>query len=302
MRTLILTSVVTIAWSGTALAQSESITADPLPQSAETSHQAVYDPFEGVNRRLYAVHDVLDRWILEPAARGYRFVTPRPVRGSVRNFLSNLNAPVVLANDLLQGQARRAGATVARFGVNSTVGVLGLFDPAQSMGLEPHTEDFGQTLAVWGVSEGPYLFVPLFGPTNLRDGFGNVVDAAFDPLSWTTFEGDDEFALTRGVIGGLAMREELLDPIDSIRATSIDPYARFRSLNALNREGEIRNGAAATDGLPDFDAPQEDDFPAAIDAEPLVPSTDGEGGPALPSTPIALNTLNPSIAGGAAHD
>jgi phospholipid-binding lipoprotein MlaA len=183
--------------------------------------------------------------------------------------------------------------------MNSTVGLLGLFDPAQGIGIEPHSEDFGQTLAVWGVAEGPYIFVPLLGPTNLRDGLGNVVDNFLDPLSWATFEGDDEFTLARGVVGGVAMREELLDPIDDIRATSVDPYVRFRSLYSIMRDSEIRNGAPTTEGLLDFDAPPADAGLIAPDTGSNAP-IDGAGLPAPPPsppspppTPRVFNGVNP---------
>ena len=133
------------------------------------------DPWEDFNRAMFATHETVDRAVLEPVARGYRAVTPQPVRNSVRSFLRNLRSPVILANDLLQGEFGRAGRTVARFGLNSTVGFLGLFDPATGLGIERHEEDFGQTLAVWGVDSGPYLFIPLMGPT-MRDGGGRIVD------------------------------------------------------------------------------------------------------------------------------
>lgn len=136
------------------------------------AQEAVDDPWEGFNRDMYAVHDSVDRAVLEPVARGYRSVTPGPVRTGVRNFLRNLRSPVTFVNDLLQGEIERAGVTFVRFGVNTTVGMAGLLDPATSMGMERHDEDFGQTLAVWGVEPGPYIFVPVLGPTTLRDGAG----------------------------------------------------------------------------------------------------------------------------------
>jgi phospholipid-binding lipoprotein MlaA len=291
--------MLTVASTSAAMAQDsprkDSVTGRAGSIGAEGSE--VYDPFEDVNRRLYSVHDVLDRWIVEPVARGYRYVTPRPLRGNVRNFLSNLNAPVVFANTLLQGEPRRAGATAARFGVNTTLGVLGLFDPAESIGLEEQSEDFGQTLAVWGMHEGPYIFVPLLGPTNLRDGFGHVVDNFLDPLSWATFEGDSEFALTRGVAGALSMREELIEPIDAIRSTSIDPYARFRSTYALIRNRDISNAAPAFEELPDFNAP---DFNALEGAPPAPLETapeasDDESLP--PPPPVVLDSRSVLTAG-----
>jgi phospholipid-binding lipoprotein MlaA len=239
MRTLLLMSLLAATCCGTAAAREADNPDEFTPGDDPKAQEEVFDPLEGMNRRLFAVHNTLDRWVMAPVARGYRAIAPRPVRNGVSNFLGNLGAPVVLANDLLQGKPVRAGKTLARFGVNTTVGVLGIFDPAASIGLEPHNEDFGQTLAVWGVGEGPYIFVPLLGPTNVRDGVGHMVDSVFDPFTWAQFEGDQEFALVRGVGGAVSGREELLDVIDSINDTSIDPYARFRSIYGMMRESDI---------------------------------------------------------------
>src|SRR5262249_39950823 len=141
---------------------------------------------------------------LEPVAHGYRAVTPQIVRNGVHNFLHNLRSPVIFTNDVLQGEFKRAGVTAARFGVNSTVGFLGVGDPAESLGLEVHDEDFGQTLGRWGVGTGPYLFIPVLGPTNLRDGAGSLVDIALDPLTWAHFKNDDAVRVTRTVVSGVS--------------------------------------------------------------------------------------------------
>ncbi len=156
-------------------------TTQPSAQ-VETQDAVVSDPWEHFNRSLYSVHDGVDRAVLEPVARGYRAVTPGFFREGVRNFLHNLRSPVIFANDVLQGQFRRAGITAARFGINTTLGIVGVLDPASGMGLESHDEDFGQTLAVWGLDAGPYIFIPVIGPTTVRDGIGSLVDLAFDPL------------------------------------------------------------------------------------------------------------------------
>jgi phospholipid-binding lipoprotein MlaA len=221
--------------------------------SGPTAEDGVRDPWEGFNRNLYAVHDSVDRAVLEPVARGYRAVTPGPVRRGVVNFLRNLRSPVIFANDLLQGEISRAGTTAVRFGINSTVGIAGAFDPATNMGLERHDEDFGQTLAVWGVGSGPYIFVPLMGPTTVRDGAGRIVDIAFDPLTW--FKGDDinTIRATRTIVAGISAREEVLDTVDDIRATSVDPYVTIRSSYGLLRQSAIQNGPANVQDLPDFE-------------------------------------------------
>jgi phospholipid-binding lipoprotein MlaA len=203
------------------------------------AQDAVYDPWEGANRHLFAAHESIDKAVLEPVARGYRTVTNQPVRRGVTNFLRNLRAPVIFANDLLQGEVDRASVTAARFGVNTTIGLLGVFDTADKMGLEFHDEDFGQTLAVWGVEEGPFIWVPVMGPTNVRDGAGRIVDVALNPLTWAEFDGDDTMRTTNGVATGVTTRENLLDTIESVRSDSVDPYVTFRSSYDLLRASAI---------------------------------------------------------------
>ena len=233
------------------------------PSLAHAQEATSGDPWEGFNRDMFAVHEGVDKAVLEPVARGYRAVTPRPLRQGVLNFLRNLRGPVIFANDVLQGEIGRAGVTAARFGVNTTIGVAGVFDPATSMGLERHDEDFGQTLAVWGVESGPYLFVPLFGPTTVRDGAGRIVDIVFDPLSWARGDNADEWRLARTLVAGVAAREQVLDTVEDIRANSVDPYASIRTSYSLLRESAIQNGRTDVQDLPEFDdIPESQDTPA----------------------------------------
>jgi phospholipid-binding lipoprotein MlaA len=225
----------------------------PMAASQDDASTLVSDPWEGVNRRLYAVHNVLDGAILEPIALGYRAVVPRPARSGVRNVLNNLNSPVVLANDVLQGSPKKAGVTIARFGINTTLGVVGLFDVADRMGLRRRSEDFGQTLGVWGAGEGPFLFIPLLGPTNVRDGFGRIVDYAFDPLNYATYDHDDTVNITRAALTAVDIREQLIEPVRDIEATSSDPYAATKRIYTKSRRAEIRDGTVDVESLPDFD-------------------------------------------------
>lgn len=250
--------------------------------------QAVADPWEGFNRRMFAVHEAVDQAVLEPVARGYRAVTPQPVRTGVQNFLRNLKAPVIFINDVLQGEIGRAGTTAARFGVNTTIGVAGVLDPATNMGLERHDEDFGQTLAVWGLDAGPYIFVPILGPTTLRDGVGQVVDVGFDPLTYSTGEDADEARIGRGVLSGLSAREQLLDTVDDIRTTSVDPYATIRSSYGLLRQSAIQNGRSDVQDLPEFDVVPEEEQqePAPGGGEPSASLS-----PASKPTTLAHLTL-----------
>ena len=233
------------------------------------------DPWEGFNRGMYGVHDSVDRAVLEPVARGYRAVAPRPVRRSVMNFLRNLRAPVIFVNSLLQGDIGHAGVTALRFGVNTTVGIAGVLDPATSMGLERRDEDFGQTLAVWGLGAGPYIFIPVLGPTNLRDGTGRIVDLAFDPLNWAEFDNDDTVRITRAVVAGVAVRESAIETIDSIRRDSIDPYVTIRASYGLLRESAIRNGPADVQDLPEFEAIPSEPAPDEPVSEPMEPPSSG---------------------------
>ena len=140
------------------------------------------DPFEPVNRVIYKVNDFGDRYVARPVARAYEKATPGAFRLGASNFLDNLRYPITIVNDFLQGKVRQGGADFARFALNSTVGLLGLFDPATDMGLEKHDEDFGQTLAVWGVPEGPYLMVPVFGPYTVTSAVGDLADTQISPL------------------------------------------------------------------------------------------------------------------------
>ena len=200
------------------------------------------DPLEPTNRVFYAINDGLDTVILKPAAQAYRFVVPGPVRTGIHNVLSNLNTPAQLSNDILQGKPRRAGDTAMRFVINSTIGVVGIFDVAKDLGYPNHDTDFGLTLANWGVPDGPFLFLPVLGPSNPRDGIGFGVDVAQDPFTWiggTTAVTAVNW--TRFGLNALDARERYLDPIDQIKKTALDPYATFRSLYRQHRQGEIDN-------------------------------------------------------------
>jgi len=216
------------------------------------------DPWEDFNRGMFSIHEGVDEAVVEPLARGYRAVTPGFFRQGVRNVLRNLRAPVIFANDVLQGEFGRAGTTAGRFVINSTVGIAGAFDPATPLGLERHNEDFGQTLAVWGVDSGPYLFIPLMGPTSVRDTFGRVVDVAFDPLTWAEFDEVDDVRAARSVFSALSAREQVLETVDDIRRDSLDPYVTIRSSYELLRESAIQNGPTDVQELPDFEEIPED--------------------------------------------
>lgn len=222
----------------------------------EAASTTVYDPLEDWNRGVYAFNEGVDKAVLEPTAKGYRAVTNEPVRAGVSNFLTNLNQPVVFTNTVLQGKPIAAVDTVARFVLNSTVGVAGIFDLATMIDIPEHKEDFGQTLGVWGVPNGPYLMLPFAGPSNLRDATGLGVNAALNPINYAEFEGDTEFRIATGVIGAISARESLIESIDVLRDQP-EPYIALRRNYTQQRAAAIRDGREQEDpfkDLPDFDA------------------------------------------------
>ncbi|MDX1425422.1 MAG: VacJ family lipoprotein [Kiloniellales bacterium] len=213
------------------------------------------DPLEIPNRFIFAFNQTLDVALIRPAAVLYRDLVPEYVRERVHLALRNLNEPVTLANDLLQGDWQRAKTTWDRFLLNSTGGVLGFWDVATDLGHPYHKEDFGQTLGVYGVGGGPYIMLPLLGPSNLRDATGKVVDIFLDPFFYIAQETDkDEWMLYRFAMDGLDFRTRNLETLDEIERDALDFYARLRSLYRQRRDAEIRNdlnsdediGASAT--------------------------------------------------------
>lgn len=232
--------------------------AQPEQQTVTTQQVAAddaNDPFEGTNRFFFDVNQVLDDVLLRPVAVAYRWITPEFARDGVRNFMNNLNSPVIFTNDLLQGEGDRAGDTFLRFGINSTIGIGGLFDVAKELGHPYHDEDFGQTLAVWGVDEGPYFYFPLMGPSTARDFAGFVVDRGFDPLTYVNWGDDDlEYVpIARTVLNVIDLRARNIETLDDIERSSVDYYASIRSLYRQSRADAIRNGAPSPD-LPDFES------------------------------------------------
>jgi len=219
---------------------------------------AIHDPLEENNRRVFAFNQGLDRAVIHPVVKGYRTVTPRPVRKGLRNFLRNIRSPITLANQLLQGDLEGAGNVLVRAAVNSTVGVGGLFDVAGYEGIEYEPEDFGQTLAVWGVDHGPYLVVPLLGPSSLRDYSGYFADGMADPLRWWLFNINEEgWYFAKAGADYLDIRESLVDVLDELEASSIDYYASVRSTYYQRRDAMVNdldaNSIISGPAIPDYD-------------------------------------------------
>jgi len=213
------------------------------PPASDTEAQADFrelnDPIEPTNRFFYRVNDTIDTYALRPAAVAYRDVVPGAVRRPIHNVLVNLGTPATFANDVLSAKPRRAGDSLMRFLINTTAGAGGLFDVATGWGYPDHNSDFGLTLALWGVGGGPFLFLPIIGPSNPRDAVGFGVNTILDPLTWASYGGSTAVNLTRYGANALDTRERFIDPVDSIKRSALDPYATFRSLSRQNRTDEI---------------------------------------------------------------
>jgi len=202
------------------------------------------DPLEKVNRGVWGVNMAADKVIIKPATQVYRVAAPKPVRRGVSNAFANLGEPWSLVNNTLQGKPKRAVRNLGRFLVNSTIGIGGLFDQASKMGMRPAAEDFGQTLATWGVNGGPYLVLPLLGPSTLRDGIGSGVAAYADPVKVAINEAHVNVWYKRAYLGAyiLSARSDLIETGgDTFLKTSLDPYAAARSAYLQVRRAQIRD-------------------------------------------------------------
>ena len=199
------------------------------------------DPLEPTNRFFFQANDALDTLLMKPVATVYRGVLPQPVRTGVHNVLNHLATPGVLANDILQGDKARAGATISRFIVNSTMGVGGLYDMASDLAIPIHEADFSMTLAVWGVPDGVFLFLPVLGPSSPRDAVGFAVDTfALDPWGWVgRGAAVRDLRLARTGVSAVDARAGYLDEFEKVKAQALDPYATVRSLTRQYRAARI---------------------------------------------------------------
>lgn len=233
-----------IADSGLAEVPAVSEIGHPVLLSQNVDEDDINDPLESVNRAIFAFNEVVYGILLSPIAKAYNASVPQVVRMSVSNVIDHVSSPITFVNDLLQFELDRAMTTLARFLVNTVVGFGGLADVAAVSGLEEHEEDFGQTLAVYGMGEGFYLVLPLLGPSNPRDAVGKyLVDPYFDPLGlWLDNTDRDTEKYVR--IGVTAVDEyaSIVDELERIRRTSVDYYAAIRSLYRQKRATEISNG------------------------------------------------------------
>ncbi|HWA02936.1 MAG TPA: VacJ family lipoprotein [Rhizomicrobium sp.] len=202
------------------------------------------DPLEGFNRQMFRINQSLDRHAALPAAVFYKSSVPEDFREGFHNVLSNVGMPITFANDVLQGQFRRAGIAAQRFGVNTTVGILGVNDPATKWGLPQQTEDFGQTLGVYGVPAGPYVVLPLIGSALPRDAVGKIyVDHFFSPLSYFDYSGRYYVSLGARVLATVDGRARAIDDLRDIERNSVDYYSAMRDIYIKRRQDQVDNKA-----------------------------------------------------------
>jgi len=217
----------------------------PEDPAARAAFDEANDPIEPTNRYIFDVNLALDDLVINPLSTMYREGVPDPFRDGIRNFLNNLEMPVTILNSALQGDWENTVDSSVSFFINTTVGLGGVFDIPGNFDHEPRREDFGQTLAVWGTGEGPYLQLPVIGPSNVRDTVGLAVDIATDPLTYVLAP---IWSYLRSSSNGIQLRSDAGEQLDTLRRTSIDYYAAIRSLYRQSRDVAIANGG---EGSPD---------------------------------------------------
>lgn len=248
---------------------------DPVADPALPTPVAIagaYDPWERFNRQMHRINNVIDRAVARPLARAYVRVVPRPVRLGVGNFFTNLGQPVTAVNSLLQGQPKRAAQSLGRFALNSTLGIGGVFDPASDAKLPSRSEDFGQTLGVWGWKRSRYVELPVFGPRTVRDVFGAFGDAPLSPLRQVEA---DKVAVPLQGLQLVDVRAQLLST-DALREGVEDDYALVRDAWSQRRDYQIFGDRQLDDdnSLPDY-LREETDPTVPVDAMPVTLPTGG---------------------------
>lgn len=279
----------------TVTAPAPSTTTDlPAPsaapvETAKSIGHAPGDPLEGFNRHMFAIHQKVDRAVFRPVALGYRHVVPKPVRSGFRNFFHNLGEPLVFLNDLLQFKPGRAARTLTRFLINSSIGIGGIMDVAKTrnVGLPHHPNGFGDTLGYYGVGPGPYIFLPLVGPSTLRDFVGGQSEGFVLPLAVGTPFDRWQFQMTRAVVNGLDTRAEADADFKALLDSAVDPYATLRSVYLQDRVAEIQGlhsggGTTTTTGSP-LDDPLSDPAGSSSSSPLNDPLTDPAAAPAAPA-------------------
>lgn len=222
------------------------------PKGAGTGDEtAISDPLEPVNRMTFAFNEMVDAVLLTPITSLYRAVVPQVARNAVHNVVDNLKSPVYLANELLQGNVKDAGTVVQRFAINTVAGVGGIVDVAAKQGVTYQPEDFGQTLASWGVDSGPYIVWPILGPSTLRDSVGFVADVAMDPIYWYAKNTDrDAINHTRAGLTLVDTKDRTLDLVQDLRRNSGDMYTAMQSVYIQRRQALVNDLEPGKQSLP----------------------------------------------------
>jgi phospholipid-binding lipoprotein MlaA len=255
------------------------------------------DPFEHLNRQFFASTQGADQHLVLPLARLFHALTPGPIGEALHNFVTNLAEPMVVANDVLQARLGHAVRDTARIVLDTTVGLGGLIDVAAPAGLPHHDNDFGITLGRWGVAPGPYIFLPLLGPSTVRDAIGEGADAVMNPLNFVRFHGRLTLEVSSSVVAGLDRRIRSQGDMDALLSDAADPYATLRSVYLQDREAAVR-GESAPPVLPPID----DESPAApAPTQPSQPSAEapapaaGMAATAVPTDPQVADLDRPLI-------
>ena len=223
------------------------------PEATETADAtSVSDPLEGMNRFFFDINQRVDRNAGKPVAAAYKEDVPQRVRGSLHNVLDNLGGPVNVANDLLEIQFENAGIAAGRFIVNTTVGVVGIFDVATGWGMPERNRDFGETMGTYGVPPGPYLVLPLRGSTDVRDFAGNYLDGFVTPLHFVRYDGSNYVGLMKSTLGSMDNRSANLVTYEDIERASVDYYSTMRTLYTERRARLVEDRSVRTASLPDF--------------------------------------------------
>jgi len=222
----------------------------PSDPAERAAFEQSNDPLEPMNRHLLDANLFVDRILLKPATQVYTTILPEEGRDALKHVLDNMKEPVVVINSVLQAEPKAAATSAGRFVINTTIGIGGLVDIAAKNGLDKQIGDFGQTLFVWGLPEGPYLILPILGPSNPRDLVGMGIDAYIDPFSLlATAKNIDQIQIARFVLDGIDQRARASDILDDLQKNSLDFYAQLRSLSQQHRAAELRRGAVPA---PDF--------------------------------------------------
>jgi len=286
----------TALWLVAALAACATPPTDPDDRAAFEKRN---DPLEPLNRKVLDVNQFLDHIALRPAAKAYVFAVPEDARAAIRHVLDNMKEPNVVFNNALQGEFKRAGISMGRFVINSTAGIGGIIDVATKAGLDRQPADFGQTLFVWGLPSGPYIVIPILGPSTVRDAVGTAVDAYADPFAiLATAQGVTELTASRFLANGVDTRASLLDLLDDLEKNSLDFYAQLRSLAQQRREAELHHGAnpdaspdaGTSPGAAQDTGPPPDTTPAPAPSPEPPPSQDN-----VPAAPAAAAEPQPPI-------